>query len=435
MNARIILASCWIVLNAGCGQQPEQRAASQQSDIQVFSSAVLSTNGSTRATAYTMSNKIITANGKIFIAWLDHVADILIKEYDIQNDHWSEAVLIGKGVDNHSGPAITMNEEGYIYAVFGPHHAPFQFTRTTNPHDVSQWQPVEHFGDTATYPSLVCGPDGTLHCTYRGGPEPWRLMYQQKPKNGKWSEPVALVHPGVEEGYTQYGNPIAVSADGALHVGFHIYDVHPNGGKSIGYLRSRDNGQTWQSAEGQTLELPVNPQSPCFVEQDTASDMRIGTLTVDGDGHPWFAVAHLERRPRSAVLWHHDGETWQSRDLLNDVRNALGAVETTYASLSFDREGVLFIVAAVGKENAEKFWGDQSLEIVLLVSQDRGKTFSVTPISKVAPNLPNWLPSIERPYGAKPIGIPSFLYTHGGPGTTVTDGEATEVIFVRLHSL
>ena len=400
--------------------------------VRVLSSTVLSTNGSTRATAYSMSNKIITADGKIFVAWLDMPSNIQIKAYDIAADRWSETVLLGKGVDNHSGPAMTMDGDGYLYAVFGPHHGPFQFRRSAKPYDISKWQAVQYFGVTATYPSLVCDAQGTLHCTYRGGPEPWRLMYQRQPKGGEWSEPMELVHSGVKDGYTQYGNPLMLAPDGTLHLAFHIYDMHPAAGKSIGYLRSRDGGRTWENAAGEKMALPVTPESACFIEQGDSLDMRASNLAIDADGQPWMLAFHNDRRPRTLLLWHHDGRTWQSRDLLPVIQQTFSEWEITYGTATFDRDGRLYIAAVIQYANAPKFWGDKSLETVLLVSGNRGKTFQTLPISQQDPEQPNWLPSIERPYGTKPIGVPAFLYTHGGPGTSVTEGDSTEVIFVRL---
>ena len=64
----------------------------------------LSTHGSNQGTAYAMSNEIITADGKLFIAWLDHVADIVIQTYDTETKKWDERMLLGKGVDDHCGP-------------------------------------------------------------------------------------------------------------------------------------------------------------------------------------------------------------------------------------------------------------------------------------------------------------------------------------------
>ena len=89
-----------------------------------------------------MSNKIIAANGKLFIAWLDHVADIVIQTCDLETGSWGDRVLLGKGVDNHCGPAITMDSEGYLYAMFGPHNDAFQFRRSVRSYDATEWQYV-----------------------------------------------------------------------------------------------------------------------------------------------------------------------------------------------------------------------------------------------------------------------------------------------------
>lgn len=404
----------------------------QAEKVEVAFKKVLSTNGSTRATAYSMSNKIISADGKIFVAWLDQVADIRVKCYDSASDTWSETVLMGTGIDNHSGPAITMDSEGYIYAVFGPHHGPFQFVRSSAPYSIEKWDRLPEFGYTATYPSLICGPDDMLHITYRGGDEPWKIMYQQKPKNGEWSQPRELVDSSVKDGYTQYGNSLAVAADSTLHLGFHIYDVHPQAGKFVGYLRSRNNGATWETAEGVQVELPAMPESPCFLEQSPELDMRVTTLVTDAESNPWFLAIHLEARPRTVKMWHHDGAQWHETDLLPIIQQNHPGHEVLYGTLTFDGDGMLYIVATIQNADVEKWWGDPSLEVILLTSSDNGQSFTVQPISEPDPNLPNWLASIERPFNHEPIGVPSFMFTHGGPGEGVTGGNATEVVFVRL---
>ena len=404
--------------------------------IHVLSSKVLSTNGSTRATAYMMSNKIITANGKIFVTWLDQLSDIQIKAFNIKQQGWGETILVGKGVDNHSGPAMTIDSKGYLHIVFGPHHGPFQYTRSTKPYDIQQWEPVQYFGVNGTYPSLVIDREDRLHIAYRGGPEPRRLMYQQKKKNDDWSDPVELVHPGVDSGYTQFGNALLIGRDGTIHLAFHIYDlVSPAAGKSIGYLRSKDGGKTWQSAAGEPIELPATPASPCFIEQRQELDMRCGNLTVDPDGNPWLTAFHNEQKPRSVTLWHHDGKRWIGRELLPVIKKQYPDWELLYSSIAFDQDGTLYSVSAIQHEFGSTYWGDPSLEIILLTSADRGNTFDITPVSMEDPTLPNWLPNIERPYGPNPIAVPSFLYTHGGPGVGVTEGDATEVVFVRLKKI
>ena len=332
------------------------------------------------------------------------------------------------------GSAITMDSEGHLHVVFGPHHGPFQYSRSTRPFDITEWEPIQYFGINGTYPSLIIDANDQLHCAYRGGPEPRRLMYQQKPKNNDWTEPIELVHPGVDTGYTQYGNSLMIAPDGIIHLGFHIYDrVAPAAGKAIGYLCSKDGGKNWQNASGEPIPLPATPSSPCFIEQGQELDMRCGNLAIDPEGHPWLTAFHNEKKPRSVTLWHHDGKKWIGQDLLEVVRSKYPEWELLYSSITFDGDGMLYSASAIQKEFGSTYWGDPSLEIILLTSADRGTTFEIAPISKVDPNLPNWLPSIERPYGPKPIGVPSFLYTHGSPGIALTEGDATEVIFVRLE--
>ena len=401
--------------------------------VQVLWTKTLSTDGSTRGTAYAMSNKIITAAGLVFVAWLDHVADVRIRTYDLATERWGETLLLGRGIDNHSGPALTMDAEGYLYAIFGPHgRGPFQLRRSLLPFDASAWTPVEEVGANATYPSLVCDPDGTLHLTYRGHPSPARLMYQRRPRGGEWSEPQALVSADVPDGYTQFGNPLAVSADGTLHLGFHVYDVHPKAGKAAGYLRSRDHGVSWETAAGEPVTLPAAPSTPCFIEQGESMDVRVSNVAVDPEGRPHLVVVHKETELTSATLWCLDEGEWRSTALLpfvHAVAPGRGLEQT--GTVSFDARGRLHI--ALVTQDPPGGWGHPSGEVILLTSDDRGATFDALPISPADPTLPAWLPSLERPFGAQPLaGVPALLYTRGGPGEGLTGGDATEIVFVRL---
>ena len=51
--------------------------------MQIVSKTILSGNGSTRATAYGMSNKIVRRGGTIFAAWLDYPSDIRLRAYNL----------------------------------------------------------------------------------------------------------------------------------------------------------------------------------------------------------------------------------------------------------------------------------------------------------------------------------------------------------------
>ncbi len=417
------------------------------SDMKISFEKRLSTNGSTRATAYSMSNKIITVKekGKIFVSWLDLVSDIQIATYDLNAKTWSPPVLLGKGEDNHSGPALTMDSQGYLYAIFGPHHGPFQLRRSSKPFDARKWEPAQRFAHKATYPSLVCDGNDTLHLTYRGEDRVsqergggWWLVYQRRVKGGAWSTPRALFKPRKPFKYTQFGNALAVSKDGTLHLGFHVYAGDPLDalGTHLGYLRSRDNGETWESAQAAKIKLPATQSSNCFIEKGPSKNMRVGNLVVDLNGRPWLTGVHLEKGNSTALLWHLEGETWQSRDLGKFIQKDFPGQSLCGATLTFDRNGTLYVMGAINS-NKEKPWGDPTQEIVLLTSSDEGKSFSVIPISKPDAKTPNWLPSIERPHGIEPIGIPSLLFTSGDKGQfgKNKEGSPTKVYFVKLEQI
>jgi BNR repeat-containing family member/BNR repeat-like domain len=430
------LSACLVLLLAAAPVALGMEGAS----MKVRKAKMLSTKGSTRATAYAMSNKIITARGKIFVVWLDFVADARIATYDIAKGHWSKPLLLGKGEDNHGGPALTMDSKGYLYVIFGPHHGPFQVRRSSRPYDAGKWNPVQRVGISGTYPSLVCDSKDTLHLTYRGGIRRgkggWWLMYQHRPKGGRWSKPRAILKADLPYTYTQFGNSLAVASDDVLHLGFHIYAGDPlkTKGSHIGYLRSRTGGRTWETAKGTPVKLPATPRTPCFIEQGKKLDMRSGSIALDSKNRPWLLATHLEKRPRSVSLWRLDGGKWKSQDLLPAVQKQHPQRGLVGATMTFDRNDVMYITCTAQEGKTLKWWGHAELETVLLVSKDRGKTFTCSPISTRDRKLPNWLPSIERPFGPRPIDVPSMIYTHGDKGQFGKNkqGKATEVLFLRL---
>ncbi|MCK5801320.1 MAG: BNR-4 repeat-containing protein [Lentisphaeria bacterium] len=389
---------------------------------------VISTRGSTRATGYAMSCKMITEKDKTFVAWLDFLADIKMRVLDRTTGMWSDPVLVGKGVDNHSGPAMTMDSKGHICIVYGPHHGPFKFRKTLLPWDISKWGPEEKVGVFGTYPSLIRGPDDTLHLTYRGGAMPRRIMYQRKPTGKPWSEPLELVDSKAPSGYTQYGNALAIDADNCLHLVFHIYDTHPKGGKAAGYLRSPDAGRTWETVDGAKVTLPATPDTPCFFAQGKNLDMRTSNVALSKDGHPFVLTSQLKQKPTGATLWSHDGKEWQRRELLPIISKHLpGRSVGMHGTLTFDRNGRLFVTLVTAKAPGGG-WGHPSWEVALLTSDDEGKTFAVQELSARNPKRAAWLSSIERPYCDKLVSMPlGVLYMRGSAGKGCTEGETSEV--------
>jgi len=182
-------------------------------------------------------------------------------------------------------------------------------------------------------------------------------------------------------------------------------------GKYAGYLRSKDGGRTWETADGSPVNLPATPNTSCFVEQGTNLNMRVNNVAIDDEGNPWLAVTHLEGNP-TLKLWHHDGNKWEMVDLLPELQKNLPGKFLSEGTISFDDTGMLFVSVATLDPGYSTWYGDKSHEVVMFASADHGKTFQFLQISQPDPYLANWMPVIERPYGPNPIGIPGLLYAH-----------------------
>ena len=126
--------------------------------IKVEFETTLAKDGSTRATAYHKSNKIITAGGRIFVGWLDVGNNSCVASCDLKTKTWSQTVILGDGQDNHAGPALAIDSQGFLYAMFGPHWAqPFRFRKSLKPYDASEWTPAAKLYPewNCSYPSMV----------------------------------------------------------------------------------------------------------------------------------------------------------------------------------------------------------------------------------------------------------------------------------------
>ena len=392
----------------------------------------LSTTGSTRGTAYAMSNKVLHLGTKLHVAWLDSVSNIMIRTLDLETGQWTESLLLGVGVDNHSGPSLASDSKGYLHVVFGPHHDPMTYRKSLRPNDASAWTEPITFGERLTYPSLVCGPDDTLYMTARGGPNPPALVLHRKPAGGVWSDRITILDPNIPPGYTQYSNSLAVDGQGRLHLGFHLFDQHEfAAGKLAGYLRSDDGGDTWRKADGTLVPIPCKRDQVDLLEHDAGLDCRVGGLTLDAAGNPYLLVNHGRLHDKQPWLWHHDGAVWRHTDLGPAIQAIIpGGIGVANGTCSMASDGTLYIAYAVTTNGK---WGDPSAEVVALCSTDQGQTFHGLLVSEPDPKSAQWLPSIERNVGHNPVGVPWLIWTGGlvGEGTkpdTKTAIRAAELV-------
>ncbi len=386
----------------------------------------LSEVGSSRGTAYAASNKIVTLGGLTHVAWLDSVSITQVCTYDNSTGKLGPVVEVGRGHDNHGGPSMCADSEGYLHMVFGPHHHPFQYRRSLRPNDSTEWTRVSTFGNKATYPSLVCDAQDTLHVAYRQSGNVWRMMYQRKPKAKAWSEPVALLSVPCK-GYTQWGNALCIGENGRIHLGFHLYAVEKyKAGFGFGYFYSDDHGDNWRTADGAVVDLPATAETCRPIRMSPDMDVRVGNLAVAPSGTVYMTVTSRSDSERVDELWKLEDGTWQSIDLRPFLDPPWDRIASGVVSVAED--GAIYVAVCSG----DNTWGGPGREIHLLVSRDEGQTFDTQAVSTPDPALANWLPNIERNMGHAPVQRPHLVFTHGGPGEKNSNPAATGIQFVAL---
>ena len=150
--------------------------------------------------------------------------------------------------------------------------------------------------------------------------------------------------------------------------------------------------------------------------------------------------SRIDREPFEAWIARLTTEgKWQKIPLLPVIeRKWKGRGVKTPGSIVFGRDGTMYVAVTTAKSGTGDkyaYWGHPSAEVTLLVSKDRGRTFSVFEVSSADDSVPNWLPSLERPTRSEPIKVPALIYTHGSRGKTNTVMMSNEVILCDIASL
>jgi hypothetical protein len=400
----------------GLGSQTAVAGSQPDDVIEIAQTKLLSEHGSTRATRYAVTNKIITIDGKTHVAWLDSISNTMVATYDHASGRWGQAVKVGSGTDNHGGPALTRDSQGYLHVIFGPHaDVPFQHCRSAKPNDSSEWIKLDAFGHHPTYPSAVCDEHDALHVIYRGGltrGHPFKLIHQRRTRDGVWTEPRALAEaPADWKGYTHYHSSIAIAVDQTLHVAYNLY--YNGAAKHAGHMTSRDRGKTWELADGSPLDLPVGVESNAFFAR-TEEAFKVTNVVCDSAGHPWISLADA-RSKAGPTIYHHDGNTWRSFCPAQRTAPRIPLSELSFGgSLTIDSQDGIYVGLTLGPHVVGGLKGD----VVLLYSVDRGKSFRRLDVFPPDVGLPHTGLSLERPTGHNVVETPWLLFSTGekGPG-------------------
>ncbi|NQT11097.1 MAG: BNR-4 repeat-containing protein [Planctomycetes bacterium] len=433
MDRRRFLATAISCAGAvGLAQRPLLAA-----DDPATGSFLLSSDGCGRATGYAEANKIVTLDDKTHVAWIDSTPEgfrIRIRTLDRRSGRWSPTFTVGEALDNHGGPALTVDGEGHLHVVYYPHHHPFRYRKSKRPNDASEWEAEQQFGERCTYPTLVCGPDDTLYLTCRRsfGREPWQVELWRKPPEGEWEGPAPVARSRYP-GYSHFQESLSWCPDHrVLHLGCRFHEKTDKGAygrlQTVGYMASDDFGRSWRRSDGSPIATPATAETIEVLASggvDAGRGLRAGAIAVDAHGSPHVPYSISEGGKSETILATPGGDAgWRRRKLSPYLPEAWRDWQMAMSGgVAFTAGGDAVVAATIQRAaSGDDTWGHSTNEVVRLTSSDGGETFSCQLVGQPDPATSHWLPNIERPTGHNAAAAPpGIIYTAGPPGETNTD--------------
>lgn len=409
---------------------------------------LLSSEGSGRATAYLESGKIITFQGRTHVAWLDTPAEgfrIRIRTLDHATGQWSQSWTVGEAADNHGGPALTVDQAGFLHLVFYSHHHPFRYRKSIRPNDASAWGPVEEFGLHLTYPTLLCAADGTLLLSARHSfdDKPWELELWAKPPSGPWVRQSSLLRSRTLK-YAQFAASMAWAPDHQrLFLSYRIYEMPDYEKKdaitSVGCITSPDAGRTWTHLNGKPLALPGTIDTLDAVFTGNSLEGRIadtGSMAVSPAGVPHLTYSvRVQENAEAYLATPLPGGGWRHLKLNpflpEELRHHAMILQ---GGVVFTADGQPVVVCTASRYRfGEESWGHPSNRLVVFSSRDGGLTFSSRVLTAPQALAPQWLPNLEKLTGFNQVpNRPGVIYTAGDAGAGLKDTLRNQVWWQTL---
>lgn len=261
----------------------------------------------------------------------------MISYYDHESGMVARPRLImdKKTDDAHDNPVLNIDEDGYLW-VFSSSHGtgrPSYLWRSTKPYSIDEFEMTWKTNFSYVQPHLLPGKGCLfLHTRYGGGKHPngpsARNSYMiSSPDYRQWSEPKRLT--SIEEGSYQ------VSWSFKDKVGT-TFNMHPKGKglnwrTNLYYMETEDFGETWKTADGKVLELPLTEaDNPALVTdyQSQGLNVYMKDLAFDSKGNPIILVitskgweSGPDNNPRTWTTVRWTGSEWETNGSITSDNN------------------------------------------------------------------------------------------------------------------
>lgn len=286
--------------------------------------------------------------------------------------------------DAHDNAVLGLDDNGYLYLFSSSHGQtrPSAIARSKRPYDCAEFETVYTGNFSYPQPYFLPGKGFLfIHTAYQStiGNRANYVSYFN-PSTCQMSTPRQLCY--INEGdYLRSWQ----ASDGRIGIAF---DQHPSGKPEVGlnyrtdlfYMETRDGGETWVTADGTELMLPITSrETPArvFSYADKNLNVYIKGVAYDAASRPYvlYIVSKgyqtgPENDPRQWKVAHYDGAQWIEHD--TGIRSGNNY---DFGQLEVLANGDLRIIGATERGPQPYNPGG---EIAVWVSQDGGTTWVKT---------------------------------------------------------
>lgn len=339
-------------------------------------------------------------------------------------------IVLDKKTNNaHDNPVMNIDKDGYIWIFSTAHgtNTPAYVHKSIKPYDIDAFEqvPVTKIVDGKPVPmdnfsylqSWYQPNNGFInlftHYDRKVIPnqptKPRRTIGFMTSNNGinysAWKN-IAAIEEGHYQTSGQYKNKLGTSFN------YHPIKEGENGlnyRTNLYYIQTSDFGNTWQSANGENIKIPVKEIHNATLVKDYESlglNVYINDLTFDKQGNPVILYvtskgyeAGPEQGPR---IWHtarFDGKAWEILPM--------GQSDNNYdmGSLYIDEKGNWQVV---GPTNVGPQPFNTGGEMVLWKSKNQGKTWKSKAITANSP--------LNHSYARRPVNVNKHFYAFWADG-------------------
>lgn len=276
-------------------------------------------------TAVFRNNSLVTHGKEQYISYYDADGYLTLGKRKLGTEQWilHRTQYRGNVEDGHNVISMMLDGDGYLHLSFDHHGHPLNYCRSLAPYSLELGPKESMTGvdeGNVTYPEFYFLSGGDLLFAYRSGSSGRGnlVMNRYDVKNRVWHRVQDVLIDGEEQRNAYW--QLYVDERGTIHLSWVWRETwHVETNHDLCYARSRDNGMTWEQADGTPYQLPIrldNAGYACRIPQGSEL-INQTSMSADSDGHPYIATYWRDTDsdiPQYRLVWH-DGREWKNRQV------------------------------------------------------------------------------------------------------------------------